>query len=99
VSRPFEFADVVAEVLALVGRPVVVTLAFAGGQPATLAAFTGELTRARQVGDRCGSEALLLAVGEGSLILYADVFGGAIREADALVVRQGTVDVVVEAVT
>jgi hypothetical protein len=95
-SERLDFGDVVAELLALVGQRVVV--AFVGVQPATLATFAGTLEQARQVGERCGSEALLLAVGEeGSLVVYADVlFGGAIREAGALVVRQGGVDVVVE---
>jgi hypothetical protein len=90
------YADVIAELLALVGQRVVVTVAFVGGPPVTLATFVGTLTQARQVGERCRSEALLLAVGDGSLIVYADVFGGAIRAADALVVRQGGVDVVVD---
>ncbi len=90
------FADVVAEILALVGRPVVVTVAFAGGHPATLASFAGTLTQARQVGERCGSEAFVFAVGDGTLLLFSQVFQGAIREDGALVVRQGGVDVVVE---
>jgi hypothetical protein len=54
VKEGLEFADVVAELLALVGERVLVTVAFPGGGPTTLASFEGELRQARQFGERCG---------------------------------------------